>query len=168
MTPDRIEKSVLLRAPLARVWHAVSDAAQFGTWFGAAFDGPFLAGTRLTGRIVPTAVDPEIAELQKPHEGKPFEFFVEAIEPMRRISFRWHPYAVEPNVDYAAEPTTLITFELAEVEGGTLLTVTESGFDGIPLHRRAEAFKANEGGWSKQMQLIEKYLATRGHWSGSW
>jgi len=161
MTPDRIEKSVLLRAPLAQVWHAVSDAAQFGTWFGVAFDGPFLAGTRLTGRIVPTAVDPDIAELQKPHEGKAFEFFVEAIEPMRRISFRWHPYAVAPNVDYAAEPTTLIMLELAEVEGGTLLVVTESGFDGIPLQRRAEAFRANESGWSKQMQLIEKYLAAR-------
>ena len=81
MTPDRIEKSVLLRAPLARVWHAVSDAAQFGTWFGVAFDGPFLAGTRLTGRIVPTAVDPQIARLQKPHEGKSYGAGGEGLTP---------------------------------------------------------------------------------------
>jgi uncharacterized protein YndB with AHSA1/START domain len=159
MTPDRIEKKILLRAPLERVWHAIADADQFGTWFGVAFDGPFVAGARLTGRIVPTRVDPEVAELQKPHEGKAFEFFVYRIEPMRSISFRWHPYAVEPGVDYTKEPMTLIEFTLEEVPGGVLLTITESGFDTIPLERRAKAFAANDGGWAKQTQLIEKYLA---------
>jgi hypothetical protein len=84
---------------------------------------------------------------------------VERIEPMRIFSFRWHPYAIDPNVDYAKEPTTLILFELAEVPGGTLLTISESGFDQIPLERRAKAFTANEGGWEKQTQLIKKYLA---------
>jgi uncharacterized protein YndB with AHSA1/START domain len=159
MTPDRIEKEILLRAPLERVWHAIADADQFGTWFGVAFDGPFVAGARLTGRITPTRVDPEVAELQRPHEGKAFEFTVDRIEPMRRISFRWHPFAVEPGVDYTNEPTTLIEFTLEEVPDGVLLTITESGFDNIPLERRAKAFAANDGGWTKQTQLIEKYLA---------
>jgi uncharacterized protein YndB with AHSA1/START domain len=159
MTPDHIEKKVLLRAPLERVWHAIADADQFGTWFGVAFDGPFVAGARLTGKIVPTRVDPEVAELQRPHEGKAFEFTVDRIEPMRRISFRWHPFAVEPGVDYTNEPTTLIEFTLEEVPDGVLLTITESGFDNIPLERRAKAFAANDGGWAKQTQLIEKYLA---------
>jgi uncharacterized protein YndB with AHSA1/START domain len=156
--PDRIEKKITLRAPISRVWSAISDAQQFGAWFGVAFDGPFIAGSRLTGKIRPTTVDPEVAKLQAPHEGKAFEFTVERIEPQRLISFRWHPFAIDPGVGYSKEPTTLIVFELAEVPGGTLLTVSESGFDAIPLKRRAEAFNANDGGWEHQTKLIEKYL----------
>lgn len=156
---DRIEKQVQLRASLARVWRAISDAQEFGSWFGVRFDGPFVAGARLTGQIVPTTADPEVAKSQKPYEGQRFEITVERIEPMRHLSFRWHPYAVDPEVDYSKEPTTLVVFELEEVAEGTLLTVTESGFDGIPLERRAEAFEMNEGGWEAQMRLIEKYLA---------
>jgi uncharacterized protein YndB with AHSA1/START domain len=156
--PDRIEKTALLRAPLARVWDAVSDARNFGSWFGVAFDGPFRDGALLTGRIVPTTVDPEVAKLQEPHRGKAFAFTVERIEPMRRISFRWHPFAIDPGVDYASEPTTLIVFELEEAHGGTRLTITESGFDRIPLARRADAFRANEGGWTHQLELVRKYL----------
>src|SRR5258708_30431906 len=114
MNTDGIEKQIVLQAPIARVWSAVSDAKAFGSWFGAAFDGPFAAGTRLAGSIVPTSVGPEVAKLQKPHEGKAFEFWVDRIEPMRRISFRWHPYAVDSSVDYSAEPTTLIVFYLEE------------------------------------------------------
>lgn len=159
MTTDRIEKKILLQAPRARVWAAISDATQFGTWFGVRFDGPFVAGARLTGRIVPTSVDAEVAKLQKPHEGKAFEFVVDRIAPMSRFSFRWHPYAVEPGVDYAKEPMTLVVFELAAVPGGTLLMISESGFDQIPLARRAKAFSANDGGWAAQTRLIEKYLA---------
>jgi uncharacterized protein YndB with AHSA1/START domain len=159
MTPDRIEKSVILRASLERVWQAIADSAQFGTWFGVAFDGPFVAGSHLTGRIVPTRVDPEVADLQRPHEGKSFAFYVEEIEPMRRIAFRWHPYAVEPGVDYAREPTTRIVFEIRQAEQGTLLVITETGFSNIPLERRAKAFTANDGGWTKQLRLIAKFLA---------
>lgn len=159
MTPDKIEKSVILHAPLARVWDAIADSNRFGTWFGVAFDGPFVAGSHLTGKIVPTRVDPDVAALQKPHEGKPFTFYVEAIEPTQRISFRWHPFAIEPDVDYAEEPTTLIIFELDEIAGGTRLTISESGFDKIPLERRAKAFAANDGGWAIQTTLISKYLA---------
>jgi uncharacterized protein YndB with AHSA1/START domain len=96
--------------------------------------------------------------MQKPYEGKEFELQIEKIEPERLFSFRWHPYAVERDVDYSAEPTTLIVFQLDDAEGGVMLTVTESGFDQIPLARRAKAFQANEGGWSKQMELIKAYV----------
>jgi uncharacterized protein YndB with AHSA1/START domain len=156
--PDRIEKKMTLRAPVSRVWRAISNAREFGTWFGVEFDGPFVAGKPITGRITPTKVDPEVAKLQEPHTGKAFDFSVDRIEPERLISFRWHPFAVEPGVDYSKEPTTLIVFELAEVQGGTLLTISESGFDRIPLERRAQAFAANEGGWEHQLKLVEKYL----------
>jgi len=155
---DRIEKKITLRAPVERVWRAISDAQAFGTWFGVEFDGPFVAGARMKGRIVPTKVDPEVAKLQEPHTGKSFEFTIDRIEPERLFSFRWHPFAIDPAVDYSKEPATLVVFELRAAEGGTLLTVTESGFDRIPLERRAKAFAANEGGWEHQTRLIEKYL----------
>lgn len=156
---DRIVKTTVLKAPRERVWRAISDSEQYGVWFGAKFDAPFTAGAKLTGMIVPTQVDAEIAKAQEPYRGKPFYMEVDRVEPPRLISFRWHPYAVEPDVDYSSEPMTLIVFELEEVEGGTRLTITESGYDKIPLARRAEAFKSNEGGWEAQLMLIEKYLA---------
>ena len=155
---DRIEKKVLLRAPRSKVWRAISDSAEFGTWFGMKVDGPFVSGKKMRGVIVPTKVDAEVAKMQKPYEGKAFELQIEKIEPERLFSFRWHPYAVERDVDYSAEPTTLIVFQLDDAEGGVMLTVTESGFDQIPLARRAKAFQANEGGWSKQMELIKAYV----------
>jgi len=158
MSADRIEKKILLRAPRERVWRAISDAREFGSWFGVAFDGPFAEGMRLTGKIVPTTVDAEVAKMQEPYAGKAFEWTVDRIELMSKISFRWHPYAVEEGIDYSKEPTTLIEFVLAEDPGGILLTITESGFDQIPIARRANAFKANEGGWGMQVRLIEKYL----------
>jgi uncharacterized protein YndB with AHSA1/START domain len=156
---DRIEKTITLRAPRERVWRAISDAKQFGSWFGVDFDGPFVAGERLTGRITPTKVDPEVAKLQEPYTGKAFECEIERIEPMNLFSFRWHPFATDPGVDYSKEPMTTVTFELAEVSGGTRLSITESGFARLPLERRAKAFAANEGGWTHQSRLIEKYLA---------
>ena len=156
---DRIEKKVVLRAPRERVWHAISDSKEFGTWFGVRFDGPFAADKRMIGKIVPTAVDPEVAKLQEPHKGMAFEFAIDRVEPQELFSFRWHPSAVDSSVDYTKEPSTLVVFELQEVAGGTMLTVTESGFDRIPIERRAKAFAANEGGWTHQMKLIEKYLA---------
>ena len=159
MNTDRIEKEILLHAPLERVWHAISDAKQFGAWFGVAFDGPFADGARLTGKIVPTTVDEEVAKLQQPHAGMAFEFIVDRIEPMRSIAFRWHPFAVDAGVDYSKEPTTLILFELREMPDGVLLTISESGFDQLPVARRAKAFEANDGGWTMQTRLIEKYLA---------
>jgi uncharacterized protein YndB with AHSA1/START domain len=156
---DRIEKKVLLRAPRARVWRAVADSKEFGSWFGMKLDGPFVAGKALRGAIVPTSVDAEVAQMQKPYEGSQVEIMIDRVEPERLFSFRWHPFAVDRNVDYSAEPTTLVVFELEEVKGGVMLTITESGFDGIPLARRAKAFAANDGGWAMQTKLVEKYLA---------
>jgi uncharacterized protein YndB with AHSA1/START domain len=156
---SRIEKKVLLRAPLQRVWRAVSDAKEFGSWFGVRFDGPFVAGGHLRGKVVPTTADAEVAKTQKDYEGAAFEITVDRIEPERLLSFRWHPYAVEPGVDYSAEPTTLVVFTLEATDTGTLLTITESGFDKIPLARRAKAFSMNEQGWAAQIRLIEKHLA---------
>jgi uncharacterized protein YndB with AHSA1/START domain len=158
-TSDRIEKQVLLHAPRARVWRALTNADEFGRWFGVKFDGPFSAGAAMKGVIVPTAVDAAVAKAQQPYAGTAFEITVDRLEPERLFSFRWHPYAVEPGVDYSGEPTTLIVFTLDDAPGGILLTVTESGFDRIPLERRAKAFSANEQGWSMQVTLIEKYLA---------
>jgi uncharacterized protein YndB with AHSA1/START domain len=158
---DRIEKKIVLRAPRQRVWEAISRPEQFGSWFGVVFDSPFEEGKRITGRIYPTTADVEIAKLQKPHEGLAIEWFVERIEPMRIFSFRWHPHAIDPKVDYSKEPATLIVFELEEVPEGTLLTISESGFDQIPLERRARAFAGNERGWEMQTQLIKKYLASQ-------
>jgi len=159
MSTDRIEKKILLRAPLKRVWRALSDAAEFGSWFGIKFDGPFAPGARRNGTIVGTKVDGDVAKAQKQYEGIPFEITIDRIEPERLLSFRWHPNAVERGVDYSNEPTTLVVFTLEEVAGGVLLTVTESGFDQIPLARRAKAFTANEQGWGMVMTLIEKHLA---------
>jgi uncharacterized protein YndB with AHSA1/START domain len=158
MMPDRIEKQVLLRAPLQRVWEAISDAKQFGYWFGVDFDGPFVAGGRLTGRIAPTRVDAEVGNLQVPHAGKPFHILIERIEPQQLYSFHWHPVAVEPGSDYSSEPTTLVEFRLQATTEGTLLTISESGFSQIPLARRAQAFTANDHGWTLQAGLIRKYL----------
>jgi uncharacterized protein YndB with AHSA1/START domain len=156
---NRIVKTTVLKAPRERVWRAVSDSQQYGAWFGARFDGAFTAGAKLTATIVPTEADADVAKSQEPYRGRTFTFEVERVEPPRLIAFRWHPYAVDPAHDYSQEPTTLIVFELEEVDGGTKLTITESGFDQIPLARRAEAFKMNEGGWQAQLMLIEKYLA---------
>jgi len=156
---DRIEKQVLLNASRERVWRALSEADQFGIWFGVRFDGPFVAGEMLTGHIVPTQADENVAAMQKPFEGTPFAWRVETIEPMQRIASRWHPYGVEKDVDYESEPMTLIVFELRNAPEGILLTVAESGFDKLPPERRAQAFAANEGGWTHQMKLIEQYLA---------
>jgi uncharacterized protein YndB with AHSA1/START domain len=159
---DRIQKVTTLRAPLERVWRAVSDATEFGAWFGVAFDGPFVPGQPLRGKVVPTQADAEVAATQAPYAGFPFEITVDRVEPMRLFSFRWHPFAVDPAADYSAEPTTLITFELEAVAGGTRLTITESGFDGVPLARRAKAFQMNEQGWTMQLRLIARYLGAAG------
>jgi uncharacterized protein YndB with AHSA1/START domain len=155
--PDRIEKTVLLPAPLDRAWSAIADARRFGDWFGVAFDGPFAAGARVTGVIRPTTVDPEVAKLQAPHAGTPFEIAVVRLEAPRHFAFRWHPFAVDPAAD-AAEPTTLVEFELAEAPGGTRLRITESGFAALPPARRASARAANEGGWEHQGRLVATYL----------
>jgi uncharacterized protein YndB with AHSA1/START domain len=145
---DRIEKKVLLRAPRARVWRALTDADEFGTWFGVKLLGTFAPGARVRGKVTHPG-----------YEHVPFEIAIERMEPGRLFSWRWHPAAIEADVDYSAEPTTLVVFELEEVPGGTMLTVVESGFDRIPPARRAQAYRLNEEGWGLQTKSIEQHLA---------
>lgn len=147
---DRIEKDVLLKVPLARVWRALSNAEEFGNWFGVALKGKtFAVGQHVQGQITSPG-----------YEHLVFDVLVERIEPQRLLAFRWHPYAVNPNTDYSQEPTTLVEFELKAIEGGTLLTVVESGYDNVPPARRLEAFRMNSGGWDEQMENIKKHVAT--------
>jgi uncharacterized protein YndB with AHSA1/START domain len=148
---DRIEKSVFLRAPRSRVWKALTDWKEFGRWFGVDLAGPLTPGARVTGKLT-----------HKGYEDAPFELTVEKMEPERLFSYRWHPYAHDPKVDYSSEPTTLVVFELEEKDRGTMLTVVESGFDRIPLARRAEAYRMNDGGWAEQMKSIERYVGQAG------
>jgi uncharacterized protein YndB with AHSA1/START domain len=148
---DRIEKKRLLRAPRSRVWRALTDAGEFGKWFGADLTGAFAPGARVRGKIT-----------HKGYEHVTMEITIERMEPERLVSWRWHPYAVQPDVDYSDEPTTLVVFELEEVADGTMLTVVESGFDRIPLARRAEAFRMNDQGWAGQMKAIEQYVGQAG------
>lgn len=156
---DSLQRSTLLKAPRARVWRALTDAAEFGAWFGVRFDGAFVPGAKLTGTLAPTAADPEVAKAQKAYEGRTFEIVVDRIEPQTLFSFRWHPFAVDQKRDYSNEPMTLVVFTLADAPGGTQLTVTESGFDALPPDRRAQAFEMNDGGWRAQLALIGKHLA---------
>jgi uncharacterized protein YndB with AHSA1/START domain len=144
---DRISKSVDLAAPPERVWRALTNHEEFGAWFRVRLDGPFAAGQASTGHITYPG-----------YEHVRWEAVVERMEPPRLFSFRWHPYAVDPEVDYSLEPTTLVEFRLEPAGGGTRLTVTESGFDALPPSRRAEALRMNEGGWDEQMRNVAAYV----------
>ena len=145
---DRIEKKVQLNAPQSRVWRAIADAREFGEWFKIKLDGAFAEGTSIRGKI-----------LHPKYEHMKIDFMVEQIEPERYFSYRWHPYPIDPNVDYSLEPTTLVEFMLEEVDGGTSLTIVESGFDRIPLARRAEAFRMDDEGWTGQIKAIQQYVS---------
>ncbi|MDT5116057.1 MAG: hypothetical protein QOE30_1796 [Mycobacterium sp.] len=159
MNTDRIEKRVVLRAPLDRVWRAISDAEEFGRWFGVRFDGPFVAGAAVGAAIVPTTVDAEVAKRQEAHAGAKSTWQIVAIEPKRRFAYRWHPFAIDPDIDYESEPTTLVEFTLTEAPDGVLLTIVESGFDAIPASRRSASFEANSEGWAIQTDMVRRYLA---------
>jgi uncharacterized protein YndB with AHSA1/START domain len=145
---DRIEKSILLRAPRSRVWKALADAEAFGSWFGVKLEGSFVPGARLHGKV-----------MHPGWEHVPFEITIERMEAEHTFSWRWHPHPDDPKVDYSAEPTTLVVFELKDTPEGTLLTVVESGFDGIPAYRREQAWRGNEQGWAAQMQAIDRYVS---------
>lgn len=146
---DRIERKILLKAPRARVWRALSNAEEFGQWFGVKLKGKsFAPGKHVQGNITYPG-----------YEHVMFEVQIERMEPERLLSWRWHPAAVEQGVDYSKEPTTLVEFELEDAAGGTLLSVVESGFDKIPPERRLNAFRMNSGGWDEQMKNIEKHVA---------
>jgi len=145
---DRIEKKVVLRAPRSRVWRAISDPDQFGEWFRVKFDGKFAEGKSVRGKI-----------LHKGYEDAQLEIEIERIDPEKYLSYRWHPYAIDPKVDYSKEPTTLVEFRLEDAKDGTALTITETGFDKVPLARRAEAFRMNDNGWTGQIRNIERYVS---------
>jgi uncharacterized protein YndB with AHSA1/START domain len=146
--PDRIEKKILLRASKARVWRALSDSKEFGTWFGAKLEGQFTPGATVSGPIT-----------TKGYEHLTMTLVVERMEKERLLAFRWHPDDVDPKADPSGEPMTLVEFHLEEGPEGTLLTVVESGFDKVPLARRAKAFESNSEGWAEQLKNIERYVA---------
>jgi uncharacterized protein YndB with AHSA1/START domain len=145
---DRIEKTVMLDAPRSRVWRALTDVQQFNTWFGVSLTSPFTPGAEVSGHLA----SPKYAHIT-------LHLWVETLEPERHFAFRWHPFAIEEGVDYAAEPTTLVTFTLEDEGRGTRLSIVESGFDAIPESRRAKAFAMNSNGWTSQTENIRKYLA---------
>ena len=146
---DRIEKKVLLRAPRSRVWRALTDPVQFGQWFGARMP----AGAFAPGRTARAPIT------HPGYEHLTLEITIEKMEPERLFSWRWHPHAVDPKHDYTKDPTTLVVFTLEEAEGGTLLTMVESGFDKVPTAYRATAFRGNRDGWVEQMKNIERHVA---------
>ena len=144
---DRIEKRIELKAPVARVWRALTDYREFGEWFRVKLEGPFVPGQIVRGQITYPG-----------YEHVTWQAVVQKMEHEKIFSFTWHPYAVDPKVDYKLEQPTLVEFKLEKIPGGTLLLVTESGFDKIPSHRRAEAFRMNDGGWSTQLKNIERHV----------
>jgi uncharacterized protein YndB with AHSA1/START domain len=147
---NRIEKRIELKAPVSRVWRALTDHREFGEWFRVRLDGPFVPGQIARGQITYPGYEHII-----------FEAVVQKMEPERLFSYTWHPYAVDPKVDYSNEEPTLVEFKLEKTATGTLLTVTESGFEKIPSHRRSEAFRMNEGGWSEQLKNIESHVSRK-------
>ena len=145
---ERIEKRIELNAPIARVWRALTDHREFGEWFGVKLEGPLVPGQLSQGQITYPG-----------YEHVRWRAVVQKMEPERLFSFTWHPYGIDPKVDYSKETPTLVEFHLEKTATGTLLLLTESGFDKVPSARREEAFRMNEGGWTQQMKNIEKYVA---------
>lgn len=144
---DRIEKRIELRAPVSKVWQALTDYREFGKWFCVKVEGPFIPGQVVRG------------ELTYPgYEHYPWEVVVHKMEPERLFSFHWHPFAMDTKRDYSKETSTLVEFRLEKTEKGTLLLLTESGFDKIPSDRQLEAFRMNDNGWTEQMGNIESYV----------
>jgi len=147
-TTDRIERDILLRAPRTRVWQALTDAQQFGQWFGVIPSGPFAEGKTVTATVT-----------IKGYEHVNFAITIVKVTPETHFAWRWHPNAIDPSKDYSTEPTTLVEFHLEDAPGGIRLRVVESGFDQIPLSRRLEAFRGNSDGWTSQMQNIARYVS---------
>ena len=147
---NRIEKRIELKAPVSRVWRALTDHREFGQWFGVRIDAPFVAGQASSGQITVPG-----------YEHLRWHAVIQKMEPEKRFSFSWHPYAIDPQQDYSAETPTLVEFTLQPTGGGTLLLVTESGFDKLPAARRAEAFRMNDAGWSTQLKNIENHVARK-------
>lgn len=144
---DRIEKNIELNAPVEKVWRALTDHLAFGEWFRVKLDGPFVPGKVSTGHITYPG-----------YEHVKWHATVKAMDEPRLFSFTWHPHAIDPDVDYSDETPTLVEFRLQPSDKGTRLTVTESGFDALPAHRRDEALRSNDGGWDEQIMNIKTYV----------
>lgn len=147
---DRIEKHIDLKAPISRVWQALTDFRQFGEWFGVKLEGPFKPGQEARGQITHPGYE---------HLG--FEARVKKMEAETLFSFTWHPYSIDPKIDYSKEEPTLVEFRLEKTNDGTTLRVTETGFDKIPADRRLEAFRENDGGWTAQLKNVAKYVSAK-------
>ncbi len=145
---NRIEKRIELNAPVSRVWRALTDYREFGAWFRVKLEGPFVPGQTARGAIL----HPGFEHVQ-------WHAVVKEMKSEQLFSFTWHPYAVDPKIDYASEEPTLVEFRLEKIAAGTLLVITESGFENIPAHRRLEALRMNDGGWTQQVKNIEQYVA---------
>jgi len=145
---NEIRKQLLIRAPQSRVWRAITDSEEFGAWFKVCLESPFVVGQTTSGQIT-----------YKGWEHVRFTLRTEAIEPETRFAYRWHPYAIDMNKDYSSEPMTLVEFLLEPQDGGTLVTVVESGFDRLPPERIDEAFRMNERGWEEQLRNVQAHVA---------
>jgi uncharacterized protein YndB with AHSA1/START domain len=148
MNTNRIEKQIEIKAPVSRVWRALTDHAEFGKWFGVKMKTPFVVGKTSMARVT----HPGFEKIQ-------WAATVKKMKPQSLFSYTWHPYAIDPDVDYSKESPTLVEFRLEKTATGTLLTVTETGFDKIPAHRRAEAYRMHKGGWAQQLKNIKKHVA---------
>lgn len=144
---DRIVKKIELKAPPARVWRALTDHREFGQWFRVNLEAPFVPGKTTRGRITHPGYEHVVMEV-----------VVQKMDKERLFSFLWHPYAVDPKVDYSKETPTLVEFRLEKAAAGTILHVTESGFDSVPAARRDEAFRMNDGGWTAQLKNIQSHV----------
>jgi uncharacterized protein YndB with AHSA1/START domain len=149
MDTDRIERSIVINAPRDRVWQALANAEEFGTWFGVNLKGQvFAAGQTVQGNITHPG-----------YEHLRMTAVVKTVQPKDVLAFHWHPYAIDPAIDYSHEEPTLVTFTLADAPGNaTLLRVVESGFDKVPAHRRDEAFRMNSNGWDAQLENIVRHV----------
>jgi uncharacterized protein YndB with AHSA1/START domain len=146
---NRIEKRIELKAPVSRGWRALTDYREFGEWFRVKLDGPFVAGQISRGQMTYPG-----------YEQVRWQAVVQKMEPERLFSFTWH-HSLDPNADISKEPTTLVEFRLEKIQAGTLLTLSESGFENLPANLRLEALRRNDGGWTEQMKNIESYVAKK-------
>jgi uncharacterized protein YndB with AHSA1/START domain len=147
MNTNRIEKRIELKAPISRVWRAITNHIEFGQWFQVKLEGPFVPGGVARGQLTYPG-----------YEHYKWEAVIQKMEPETYFSFTWHPYAIDSTADYSKEPPTLVEFRLEGIEGGTLLVLTESGFERIPAGRRPEAFRMNDRGWTEQMKNVERHV----------
>jgi len=154
MVSDRIEKRIELKAPISRVWRALTDYREFGEWFQVKIDGPFVPGQFSRGSITYPG-----------YEHVRWEAVIEKMEPEQLFSFTWgHPKSIDKTSywpDSSNLPTTLVEFRLEKTPTGTLLMLSESGFDKLPDDLRLEAFRRNEGGWTEQMKNIESHVTQK-------